>query len=46
MNTLFKNNYGIKIRRYDINIHKAMRITDGIFQNNKIVSDNSSQKCV
>ena len=34
MNTLFKNNYGIKIRRYDMNIHKAMRITDGIFQTN------------
>ena len=34
-NTLFKNNYGIKIRKYDMNIHKAIRTINGIFQTNK-----------
>ena len=35
MNTLFKNNHGIKISKYNMNIHKDMRIPDGIFQTNK-----------
>ena len=35
MNTLFRNIYGIKIRKYNMNIHKAMRISDSIFQANK-----------
>ena len=35
MNTLFKNNYGIKIRKYNMNIHEAMRIPDSLFQTNK-----------
>ena len=35
INTLFKNNCGIKIRKYDMNIHKAMRTIDDIFQTNK-----------
>ena len=47
MNTLFKNNYGIKIRKYDMNIHKAMRITDGIFQTNKkLLVTIRPKKCV
>ena len=35
MNTLFKNNYGIKIRKYGTNIHKAVIIPGGIFQTNQ-----------
>ena len=35
MNALFKNSYGIKIRKYDRNIHKAMKITVDIQQTNK-----------
>ena len=46
MNTLFKNNYGIKIRKYNMNIHKAMRIPDSIFHANIFFNDNLSQKRV
>ena len=35
MNTLFRNNYENKKRKYDTNIQKAMIIYDGIFQTNK-----------
>ena len=31
MNTLFRNNYGRKIRKCDRNIHKAVLITVGIY---------------
>ena len=35
MNFLFKNIDGIKRRKYDINIHKDMRIPVDIYQTNK-----------
>ena len=35
MNFLFKNIYGIKRRKYDMNIHKDMRIPVDIYQTNK-----------
>ena len=35
MKAMFNNNDVTKVRKYDMNIHKAMRITDGIFQTNK-----------
>ena len=35
INTLFKNNYGRKRKKFDINIHKAMRIPVKIYQTNK-----------
>ena len=35
MNMLFKNNYIIKIRKYDRKIHKSVRIPVDVYQVNK-----------
>ena len=46
MNTLFKNNYGIKIRRYNLNLQKVIIIPDDIYQTNKNLFVKVQQKMV